>query len=541
MKKKVVVAFILIVALLMSACGKVDVEPVPPEENTTEQSTLEPQETQEQADEKPSPEGIINNVLTDAEKVFEETSDDLKANNGENIGTEYDRREVGDEGVRFIAPDGTNPFMPLSKRLNEVDGITDNNQAFYMKFKPSAKNFGFMLSSGVNVGINIGGESEPVLFIMDHDYTEALDTDLRIEPDNWYNVLLAVGGDGLIQGAIWKDGEEDGAAYINLHIRDSFGDDRYANQSWQVDVGFQGEATFTVDRYAYYTFSNFVMGDRVLDMGNDNQNNMPQNKDDVLYTMLWNPRELWGEGGYGFAENGGGEFGAALNKVYNADEQRLEIYGEDTGDCVKFNTSLKTCMTDVGMEPVPQQAVIVRFSSSDISNGARISFDAKDEIDFWFGDDGLNFVDVARFFQIPITDFMPNNLEFKDDTIYCFFFAFNQEGNIRMFIWEEGNAENQGYFEYDLYQDEEDINSSDLIMHLGIGANSQFNLYEYWVFTFESFMDGVPPYVMSGAAKTETCRETTMTMAHPGQSILPETSISSAIWFGRAWKAGRLK
>lgn len=223
----------------------------------------------------------------------------------------------------------------------------------------------------------------------------------------------------------------------------------------------------------------------------------PISRDDVLFSMLMNPRELWAEGSGGFSENNGGQFGGGVKMGYNADMQRLEIFGEDTGACAKFNTSLKTCMSEVGMDPIPQQAVIVKFSASDISNSARVSFDALDEIDFWFGDDGVKFVDVANFFEMTITDFMPNNLELKDDTIYYFFFAFDTEGNIRMFIWEEGSAENQAYFEYDLYQDSGDIDNCDLIMHLAIGPNEQFNLYEYWVYTFDSYMDGLPPFIMS--------------------------------------------
>ncbi len=219
------------------------------------------------------------------------------------------------------------------------------------------------------------------------------------------------------------------------------------------------------------------------------------NKDDVLFSMLSNPQELWSEGSLGFSENNGGEFGGGVKMGYNADMQRLEIYGEDTGACAKFNTSLMTCMSDVGMDKVPQQAVLLKFSASDITK-ARISFDALDEIDFWFGDDGVKFVDVANFFEMPITDFMQNSLELKNDTIYNFFFAFDAKGNIRMFVWEDGSAENQAYFEYDLYQDAADINKCDLIMHLAVGENEQFNLYEYWVYTFDSFMDGLPPFII---------------------------------------------
>ena len=76
----------------------------------------------------------------------------------------------------------------------------------------------------------------------------------------------------------------------------------------------------------------------------------PLNKDEVLFSMLSNPRELWSEGSQGFSENNGGEFGGGVKMGYNADVQRLEIFGEENGACAKFNTSLMTCMSDVGMD-----------------------------------------------------------------------------------------------------------------------------------------------------------------------------------------------
>ena len=106
-----------------------------------------------------------------------------------------------------------------------------------------------------------------------------------------------------------------------------------------------------------------------------------------------------------------------------------------------------------------------------------------DEINFWF-DDGVKFVDVANFLNMPITDYMPNNMDLKDDTIYNFFFVFDDQGNIRMFLWEDGSGEHLAYFEYDLYQELDDINSSDIVVQLGIGANTQFNLYEYGVYIY---------------------------------------------------------
>jgi hypothetical protein len=60
-------------------------------------------------------EDIIGTVLVDAQKVYEENLEDLKANNGVNIGTDYDQRETVDEGVMFKARTGKIRLCRLPK------------------------------------------------------------------------------------------------------------------------------------------------------------------------------------------------------------------------------------------------------------------------------------------------------------------------------------------------------------------------------------------------------------------------------------------
>ena len=307
MQKTLMVLLVVMGMIVSAACSEKVLEL---QEKEKQQTTDPKQHTDEDASQSETVD-MIGEVLIGYEKVYEETYDELVSNNGRSIGTEADLREVTVEGVSFMAGEGENPFMPFSKLLNEADGVNGNNQAFYIKFKPSSSNFGFMLQSDGSAGLTINEEGCPQLFVLNHEYAEDLDTDLRVEPNKWYHLLIAMGNDGLLQGAIWQHGNEDGAAYMNLHIGQSFGDGAYENQSWQVFVGFLGEATFTVESYAYYTFSDFVMGDRVLDMG-DAAGNI--NKDDELYSMLINQKELWYEGSGGFAENNGGEFGGGVTK-----------------------------------------------------------------------------------------------------------------------------------------------------------------------------------------------------------------------------------
>lgn len=243
MKKRSIILLLIASAFVLCACGKNVDDSISSESSAvvSKDATV----------------SMIDSVLVNPIIVFEETLDEIIASNGANIGTDSDPREMTEEGIQFHAAEGENPFMPLAKALNEVDGIQDMNQAFLIRFKPSAKDFGFMLSATAQVGITIGDDAAPLVFVLDHDYMAPMEGNLKIEPDHWYQTLIAISSDGILAGIIWKDGEEGSSSSFSVDMN-QFDDDSFKNQSWQVFIGFKGDATFTVSNYAYYTFSDLA-------------------------------------------------------------------------------------------------------------------------------------------------------------------------------------------------------------------------------------------------------------------------------------------
>jgi len=58
--------------------------------------------------------------------------------------------------------------LPFAKRLDDADGVEQGeNQAIYVSFHPSKKDFGFMLQSDTCIGITIGENSEPCIFVLE--------------------------------------------------------------------------------------------------------------------------------------------------------------------------------------------------------------------------------------------------------------------------------------------------------------------------------------------------------------------------------------
>ena len=209
---------------------------------------------------------VINSVFIGGLKVFEETKEQLLSNNAQNIGTTDDERQATEEGIKFTADDGQRSSIIFLRELNDFEQIVGNNQAFYMKFKPSTNNFAVELTAETNAGISVE-EGELFLVAEGYNYKESLDANIIGEPDNWYHILLAMGSDGLIQGAIWQGREEYNVIYFNLHLDASFSGDCYSGKSWQANVIYEDE--MIIEEYAYYTFGDFQEGDRIIETNQD--------------------------------------------------------------------------------------------------------------------------------------------------------------------------------------------------------------------------------------------------------------------------------
>ena len=107
------------------------------------------------------------------------------------------------------------------------------------------------------MGLTIGEENEPIVFLLEGNYFQPVDTDLRIEPGSWYDVVFAVDTGGTMRGILCRDGDEENAAHFSLNAAELVQDD-YTACPWQLSIGFLGEAQFVVKSYGVYTFDEFI-------------------------------------------------------------------------------------------------------------------------------------------------------------------------------------------------------------------------------------------------------------------------------------------
>ena len=213
MKKLVMFGILIALILGLAACG-----------------TTHGNDPDEVAYEPGSPESIIPTVINDPELTYQEDTASLTGNNGADIGTEEIARQSAEDGMDFSASGDGFQSLPFAKRLDSEGMEGGSNQAVYVSFCPSEKNFGFTLAADKSFAVTMSEEGEPSILMIGDNYTMPIDTDLRIEPDNWYGIFMAMSSDGNFQGVLWKEDAPDNAAYFSIALGDLEDGDMYKKQ-----------------------------------------------------------------------------------------------------------------------------------------------------------------------------------------------------------------------------------------------------------------------------------------------------------------------
>jgi len=205
---------------------------------------------------------VINKLLVDSREVFSESREDLIANNGENffVGEGNGVITATEEGLEFWVGSelyDENSIFNFVMRLDSTGDCIDQKQAIHIKFKTTTDRMEIGLWGDFGMLIEMDEKHKLYFHLPEYAYNKQY-KNITIKSDQWYHLLSAVDSDGLFQGAIWKDGDEAHASYMNQAVGKSFNQPNYQRQSWEPSIQIWGEATFTIESYEYYTFTGFV-------------------------------------------------------------------------------------------------------------------------------------------------------------------------------------------------------------------------------------------------------------------------------------------
>lgn len=91
-----------------------------------------------------------------------------------------------------------------------------------------------------------------------------------------------------------------------------------------------------------------------------------------------------------------------------------------------------------------------------------------------------------------------NNYSLEQGKWYIIILATNENLILRMIDWEDGNYENQVFYERNLYAGADDIFESKWQVVIGFDSGCTLNVGEYNVYTFDSFTENPPIIGSSG-------------------------------------------
>lgn len=205
---------------------------------------------------------VLAKLFVDYEQIFGETTEELIANGGENFFLVEGNGELSttEEGLQFWVGSelyDENSIFNFTTRVDTKIGEVEQKRAIHIKFKTTTNKMEIGLWGNFGVITSMDKKHKLYFHLPDYGYNKQY-KNITLKAGQWYHFLMGVDADGLFQGAIWKDGDVAHAAYINQAIGESLNEPNYQRQSWEPSVQIWGEATFTIECYEYYSFTDFV-------------------------------------------------------------------------------------------------------------------------------------------------------------------------------------------------------------------------------------------------------------------------------------------
>lgn len=286
MKKKfvIVLGLLSVLGLLLGACAPqstpapTQVQDVTEAEEplTTETEEAAPLET-EAATEQPTEEvvveteepvaldpvqEVVDQWLVDWDEVFKEDAFAMADNMGGQFGAGSGKNFNADEQVFEFINEGEGIFVPLNTLLRDFCGEDCKpGTAIAVTLQPIPMSLNFRNTDRPDLndfGIEIDSQMQQSVYWIGDAYKEPFESQLEIQPDTWYTVLIAITEDGKYKLLIWQsDSPENMVSYTGDYgaREDSEG---YLNVNWKFAMWDTGaEAPLKVKNYAVYTFAGF--------------------------------------------------------------------------------------------------------------------------------------------------------------------------------------------------------------------------------------------------------------------------------------------
>ena len=196
------------------------------------------------------------------------------------------------------------------------------------------------------------------------------------------------------------------------------------------------------------------------------------------------PLVVFEEDAAGIAENNAAYFGDVAMKLRSDDGKSYQFIADENGAYMISPVNFQ----DVGQLRGNNQAIMIKFRTDNV-DGLTFCLFGKGEVVLSFMDGRPHFTHVNDGFMNPYSDYMQTDLTLQNGKWYWALMAFDENGNYRSLVWEDGNEDNIAFCRENMGGRHSDYGLSSWHLTIGLSPHQTLDVAEYKIMDFARFKD----------------------------------------------------
>jgi len=440
------------------------------------------------------PMDVVRTILNDPQVLLWEDATMMDYNGGMYFGDVAQKRLSADGTYYEFASDANGAYMIGNLNFLDIGEFRGNAQAILFKFRSgNPGDLSFILYGAGEIVLSFA-DGQPVFAHRQDNYeapyAQYRETNLTVEPDRDYWVLMAMDSHAYYRSLVWADDDPEDVAYCGENIGDWHSE--YRGSNWHLTLAFGPDETLQFQEYSVMDFDSIV-GMEGMDGDQGDQGDQGGEADyadpmETVNEIVIEPDILYTDDLSTLPEHGYAYYSEVADKHPG---DGFEFYTDGDSDGFTFFSTLNDIVPEGSRKDNLSQGVLLCFKSNN-PTALRLSLSAVNTVYVTFQNGGTPEFGILEKPEIGQQAFeSPSGFTLEADTWYYALIAVDIQSNLRMKVWEYGRADNSASYGAKLVQwcgddaEREEYWQQKWTFGVDMGHYAQFNLMDFRVFDFD--------------------------------------------------------
>ena len=439
------------------------------------------------------PMDIVRTVLSDPQELFAEDAGMMEENDGQYFGDVAEKHRGEDRRYYEFISGSSGADMIGKLNFLDVGNFRGNAQAVLLKFRSDAPDgLSFTLSGAGNVTLFFA-DGRPMFAHRQDDYqapyAQYRETDLTVESNHDYWVLMAFDPHGYYRSLVWADDDPENAAYCGENIGDWHS--AYQGSNWRLDIALGPNQTLQLERYSIMDFSG-IAGMEGIGNGQDQGGMDTADPMAVVSRMVANPQVLYADDISSLPERGYSAYSDVADKHPG---DGFEFITAESVDGFTFLTPLYDAVPPGSRRQNKNQGVLLCFKTNHPEE-LELKLTAENTVFMTFASGRMPAFGIQEMPGVGLKSFDgydPPGFVLENDVWYYAMLVVDEQSGICFRVWERDFDLNYANYQTKITDwcqtDEERARFTGQNWTFGVtmGHNAQFHLMDFRVLDFDGF------------------------------------------------------